>query len=363
MPGINLNLPIPSLSDTQTVVVTKIASALTSINTDLAAPVLASEMNINSGLNFNGNAALNLGYATFGGGTPGAVIPGAIYYNNGNWFLVDGTATIQITNAGALNFTLNGGIGGDYAAVSALLSYDNAGTRYRFFGSGGTTLVDLDARKLALNGTSAIVTLGVDAALLANKTINIKSLPAANVGLLAYDAAATALVDGATVAITASPTFTNSVTFNGGITVNGNIQANGLIKHGNYSKEVSLTTAPGEAISPIGVTYSTSGVLYTTWVSEPMTTQGLIVGDVIQSITIRLTKVGTNVTSLTLNKKPFNGANVQVQTTTSVTNGAQDLTLTIGSPVAIASRERWFLTVTAGNAGESVSAVTVAYTQ
>lgn len=363
MPGIDLNLPIPSLSDTQTIVVTKVAQALTAIDTDLAAPVLASEISITTGLEFNGNPALNVGYVTFGGGTPGATIPGAIFYNNGNWFLVDGTATIQITSAGALNLTLNGGIGGDYAAVSALLSYDNAGTRYRFFGAGGTPLVDLDARKLALNGTSAIVTFGVDNALIANKTINIKSLPAANVGLLAYDAAANALVDGSTVAITASPTFTNAVTFNGNITVNGNIQANGQIKHGTYSKEISLTAAPGLST---GVTYDGGGdgvSDFTIWVSEPFTAAGLIVGDIPQAIIIRTNKSNANSTSWTINRRPFNGAPVSVAAGNYSTSGVSDQTLTIGSPIAIVARERWYLQITAGSATETLTSCTLQYTQ
>lgn len=366
MPGIALNLPIPSLSDTQTVVVTKIAQALTAIENDLTPQVVPSEININSALNFNGNPALNVGYITMGGGTPGAVIPGAIYYNNGNWFLVDGTTTIQITSAGALNLTLNGGIGGDYAAVSALLSYDNAATRYRFFGAGGVTLVDLDARKIALNGASAIVTLGVDAALVANKTVNFKSLPTANVGLLAYDAAATAIVDGSSVAITASPTFTNLVTFNGGITVTGNITVNGLLKHGNYSKELSLTAAPGEAISPIGVTYSTAGAAYTTWVSECFTSAGLIVNDIPQSLIIRITKANANNTGWTVFRKPFNAANITVASGLINTIGTSDQTLTIGSPsvTAIAARERWYLSLSAGGGGpESISSCTLQYTQ
>lgn len=362
MPGINLNLPIPSLSDTQTVVVTKVAQALTAINTDLADPVLASEISITSGLNFGGNPALNVGYIAFGGGTPGAVIPGTIFYNNGNWFLVDGTTTIQITSAGALNLVLNGGIGGDYAAVSALLSYDNAGTRYRFFGAGGTTLVDLDSRKLALNGTNAIVTFGVDNALLANKTINIKSLPAANVGLLAYDAAANALVDGSTVAITASPTFTNAVTFNGNITVNGNIQANGQIKHGTYSKEISLTASPSGSNS---VTYDGNGVLdFVTWISEPFTTAGLIVGDIPQAIILRTIKSNANVTSWTIQRKPFDAAAIDVATGSYTTIGTSDQTLTIGSPVAIAAREKWYLILNGAAGGtDAITSMTLQYTQ
>jgi hypothetical protein len=357
MPGIDLNLPIPSLADTQTVVITKIAQALTAINADLAAKVLASEIDITSTLNFNGNAGQNVGYLTFGGGTPGAVIPGAIFYNNGEWFVVTATGTIQLTSAGALNFSLNGGIGGDYTGVAALVSYDNAGTRYRFFGAGGTTLVDLDARKLALNGTGAIVTLGVDAALVANKTVNFKSLPASNVGLLAFDAAANAIVDGSTVAITASPTFSNAVTFN------GNIQANGLIKHGNYSKELSLTAAFGEAISAGGITYGTGGVSYTTWVSEPFTSAGLIVNDIPQSITIRITKANANNTFWSINRKPFNGANVQIATGSIGTAGTTDQVLTIPSPVAIAARERWFFAITAGGSPETITSCTLQYSQ
>jgi len=359
MPGIELNLPIPSLSDTQTQVVTKTAQALTAIDADLAAPVLPSEININTALPFNGNAATNVGYITFGGGTPGGTIPGAIYYNNGEWFVVDSTGTIQITNGGQLNVAVNGGIGGDYIAVSALLSYNSAGSKYIFFGAGGSTIVDVDVRKVILEGTSATVTLGVDASLVANKVVNFKSLPTSGVGLVAYDSAATAIVDGSTVAITAATTFNGLVTLNGGY-----IGPN----HGSFTKEVPFTLGPGVTTANINTfDLITSTAAVWMWHSEPL---DVAVGDKITTVLARVVKP-TGVTTITVALKKRNsltGAITTIQTSSTPTGaGTYDVTISIGSPTAVAVRERWYIEVTGDGAsgfgtGEQIGGLSYTWT-
>lgn len=361
MPGINLNLPIPSLSDTQTIVITKIAQALTSINTDLTAQIIPSEISINSTLHYNGNGLDTLGFATFASIIPPAPLPGTLYYI-GEWFVTTPVGAIQLTNAGALNLSSVGGIGGDYSAVSALVSYDNANTRYRFFGGAGTSLVDLDARKLALEGSSAIVTFGVDPALVTNKTINIKALPTVGIGLIAYDATNTAIVDATATAITATTTFTADQIFN------GNITTNGLTKHTTaYSAELSLVPEytsgtyqyPNNSGASDAILQVSSKVGW-----QPLTSQGLRVNDKLQTAVLRVSKAAADTLTATIFKQVLGGAPVIIQQNTTTTIGTSDLIITVGVPVAIASRERWWieLSTTAGGTA-TVRGVTMTWTQ
>lgn len=346
MPGVDLNLPIPSIADTQTIVITKIAQALTLIEDDLTPQILPSEININSALDFGGNTALNVGYATFGGGAPSSTIPGAIYYNNGEWFLVDSIGAVQVTANGTLNLSVNGGIGGDYSAVSALVSYDNASSRYRFFGSGGLTLVDLDARNVTLNSTTRTVTLGVDAALSANKVVNFKSLPTVNIGLLAYDAASTAIVDGSTNPITAAATFNSTVTFNGAVALNAGFT------HGTFTQEIPFTLGPGcnnVAIGGFDAVNVIAAAAYT-WRSEPLP---LRVGEKILTCLARLTRSAVANINVAIKKRnSLTGAITTIQTA-AFAGATGDLTVTVGAPTAIVSRERWYIEITGGDGTSS----------
>lgn len=356
MPGVDLNLPIPSLSDTQTQVVTKTAQALTLIDADLAAAVLPSEININSALSFNGNPATNVGYVTLGGGTPGAVIPGTMYYNNGEWFLVDSTGTIQITSNGFINVSGTGGIGGDYIAVGALVSYNSAGSKYIFFGNGAVSIVDIDVRKVILEGAGpATVTIGVDASLVTNKVVNFKSLPTVNVGLLAYDAAAQAIVDGSTVAITQPTTFTGLTTFNGVPTFNAAANfAAGFTgtDHNTYTKEIPFTLGPTSNNVSLAATDQvlTSATGTWLWRSEPY---DLTVGEKVTSLLLRLSRAvgNANIAAAVKKRNVVTGAVTTVNSNTYTSTGAGDLTVTVASPTAIASRERWYAEVSGDTTG------------
>jgi hypothetical protein len=402
MPGINLNLPIPQLSDTQTVVITKVATALTAIQNDLTPNVTSSELNINAPLSFNGNPATNVGYVTMGGGSPSTAIPGTVYYTNGEWFLITGIGTIQLTNNGQINLSVNGGIGGDYGTAAALVAYDNAGTRYRFFGAGAVSLVDLDARKLVLEGTNATTTFATTA--LSNKTINILSVPTSGVGLLAYDASTNSLVDGATTPITSAPTFSGPLSFGAGITVigaiNGNISfpgnltfsgvnshtavntfssvtsLNGGISHTDtWASEVPFlfdfpsTVAP--AVNPVSVltnggslTVVNTASATNNWTSIPFTSCGMREGDILRSMMFSLIKPSGTTLNIDLKKIVVGSAPTTIQTfSTTLTGGPTDFLCTVTSPVAIAAREKWFFTVRFSAVSEQVVSANIRWTR
>lgn len=359
MPGVDLNLPIPALSDTQATVITKVAQALTAIENDLTPRVTSNEININTPLSFNGLGAENLGYATFNG-TPSSVVSGTIFFS-GEWFLVTAAGTIQLTNNGALNISIGGGIGGDYGAVSALVTYDNANTRYRFFGSSAASLVDLDARNFVSNGTLAKVTISVDPTFAVNRIFNFKSLPTSGIALLTYDSVSSSVTDGSAAPITANHTFSGVSTFT------GNIVANALIKHTAWSKELPFTSGPGSTnlanfAGPgvDGLAPATPGVAFT-WVSEPF---GLRKDDIVNSVVCRITKGSAGTTTLSIRKKDAAGTITTVESATSTSVGTGDITCTVAAPVAIGARERWFLQFdSTTSAADTITNASVSWTQ
>ena len=358
MPGVNLNLPIPSLADTQTQVVTKTAQALTLINTDLAAKVVSSEIDINANLGLNGFALTNVGSLQFSNSTVSA-LPGNIFYSNGEWFLVDSTGSVQITSNGAINLAVVGAIGGDYSTVNALLSYDSANTRYRFFGSGGTALVDTDARNYVANGAAAgKVTFGVDSSLATNITFNVKSVPTSNIGILGYDASVGAVVNGST--ITAPTTFSNTTTFG------STIVASGLIQHPAYTTEIPLfvgeETQTNVQTGATGLTGIVSGNV-SVWSSSPFGICGLRTNDIVQSVTVRFSKITTDVATVTIKKRTVGGVTSTVASTggSTTSSGSVDVTATISAPTAMLTRERWWVEL--GFKQATITAATVSWTQ
>lgn len=357
MPGINLNLPIPSLSDTQTQVVTKTAQALTLINSDLADKVTTAEININANLPFNGLAGVNIGYLQFADALP-PLAPGTLAYINGEWFMIDSTGSIKITSNGAINLAVVGAIGGDYSTAGALVSYDSANTRYRFFGSGAAALVDLDARNLALNVSTGKVIFGADSSVTGTVVFNVKSVPSSGTGLLGYDASIGAVVDGST--ITTSPTFTGQPVFTNNTTFNG------LIKHPAYTTEIpmfvgeetqtNVQTGAGQLTHIVSTNPSV-------WSSSPLGICGLRTNDIVQSVTVRMNKVTTALATVAIKKRAVGGSTTTVATTggTSTATGVVDITATVTSPTAIVTRERWWVEISFTNA--AITASTVSWTQ
>ncbi len=224
MPGVNLSLDLPQLSDPLATVVSKTAAALTAIQNDLTPKVTAGALNINAALPFNGNPATGLGSIQLSAGnTPTAA--GSIYYASGEFWAIDATGTIQLTSMGNLNAAGLAGIVGDYGGTNpARVTYVNASGQYQFTTAPGA-YADLVARSVILEGSAGSVQMGVDAALTGSKTANWKSLPSSGVSFLVYKASTGTIEDGAvtnvsnplvsTAAITAS-----ALKFTTGVQVN-----------------------------------------------------------------------------------------------------------------------------------------------
>lgn len=230
MIGTNPNLPLPQTTDTYSIAISKVAAWLSAIGVSLGDKATPGGLNINTALDFGGNAATNITSVQLASGnTPG--VPGSIFYYNGEFYAIDSTGTIQLTAAGQLNAASVGGIGGDYGGVNpAQVVYDNASGQYRFYTNGTLgTWADLAAAHLVLEGAAATVTLGVDAALNVARIINIKSLPSSGVGLLVYNSATSTIEDIAATSPTAI-SVTCPVTTTGNVTA-ADVKLTGVHTH------------------------------------------------------------------------------------------------------------------------------------
>lgn len=201
MPGVNLNLDLPSLSDSLATIVSKTAAALSAIQNDLTPKVTAGEININAALPFNGNAATGLGSVQLvSGNTPTAA--GSVYYLNGEFYAIDATGVIQLTLNGAINASGIGGIVGDYGGVNpARVTYVSASHQYQFTSSPGVwaTIV---AGNFILEGANGTVQLGVDNAITIAQQVNYKSFPTSGVSFMVFNGATSTIEDGGVTQVT-----------------------------------------------------------------------------------------------------------------------------------------------------------------
>lgn len=184
MPGIDLNLDLPELTDTYAEALAKTATALSAIEVDLAGLVTAGVLNINSTLSMGGQRVENVGGLHLDGGT--STVPGTLYMDEELWVMTDAGA-VQITNAGALDVASLGTIGGDYGSGDEAVTYDAASTEYRFK-SDASTWAFIKAAELVLTNGTGSVRFKVDPAITTARTFSIKELPASGISALVYDA-------------------------------------------------------------------------------------------------------------------------------------------------------------------------------
>lgn len=146
-------------------------------------------LNINAALSMVGHSLTNIGGLVL---AQSAASPG----NNTIWrktaddelYYTDSAArTIKITAAGVLNMSLVGGIGGDYAAASALVYYDDTAQAYRFLESSTTPPNSWSYIKAGgfdlyehISGTSSFIGLRVPAGFAGSYSLTLPAaLPAA----------------------------------------------------------------------------------------------------------------------------------------------------------------------------------------
>jgi hypothetical protein len=241
MPGLDLNLDLPSLTDTLADVVSKTATALAAIEDDLAGLITVGELDMNAALSMEGNAITDVGGLVLTSGNPGTA--GSVVYVGGEFYLVTPAGTVQITSGGALDAGSIGGITG--MSGGAAVEFDLASGEFRFYEDTGVR-ADLVADEVVLHGANGTVLLTVDDAIASARVVNFKSLPASGVSLLAYDAADSALVDAADQTITSDMTFSGELTL---ATI-----AVTTLKHAAFSRTfpAPLLCVPGAAGVTVG---------------------------------------------------------------------------------------------------------------
>ncbi len=348
MPGIDLNLTLPSLSENMAVNIARIATALSAIEDDLAGLITSSEININAALSFNGAAATNLGSVQLvAGNAPTAA--GSIYYSGGEFYVIDSTGVIQLTQLGALKVTGAGGIIGDYGNGAESVYYDNASQEFRFTSSTGVW-ADLVADDVVLMGANGSVRLGTAAGITSARSFLFNTLPAAGIRLLAYNASGSTVEDASTVTLGGNYTFAEIVTVGslvvavGSATVAGNVVATGNVTGANltatadykhtYQKSRVVPVQWGFKFDGQWQNYS-SGTQVTTLGSptaEFRIPGGLVQGDRPKVVKVRYTKINASQMVVAV----YQGG-VHVQTETTTASGTGTVTVTIATPLALAA--------------------------
>ncbi len=206
MPGLDLNLDLPTLADTFADIVSKLVVAIDAIETDLAARVTAGELDITTALSMGGAPLINVGGVRLNGGVSTTV--GTIYMDGADLHVVTALGDVQLTAGGAIDVAALGTIGGDYGGANpAAVVYDDTSGEYRFTEE-TSVWADLVADDLVLHGTAGSVRLGVDDALTGAKTVLFKALPASGVSGMVYNVATTGIEDGAVTRETNTHLFT-----------------------------------------------------------------------------------------------------------------------------------------------------------
>jgi hypothetical protein len=189
---------------------------------------------INADLSF-GAFALTLAKAiTFSPVAPASMTSysNALYTSStdNNLYFRNSTGTnVQVTSGSTLNISIVGGIGGDYASVSALFSYEDSTRRYLAQQQGsprpwaGFATADIDLYQKAIS-ISNKVTLKSPNALAASYNVIFPAAAAAgNASVLTIDSTGQMRNDGVL-----------------GTNINLQLQGTGYIKQGSHSRQVQL---------------------------------------------------------------------------------------------------------------------------
>lgn len=350
MPGVDLNLSLPSLSDPFSTILSKTLVALAAIEDDLAGKIVSSEIDINASLSMAGNALTSIGsLLLLGGNAPTAA--GSVYYSNGEFYMIDATGVIQITSNGSLNTAAVGTIVGDYGGVNpARVSYNDASGEYRFTEDTGIW-ADLVADDLVLNGTAGSVRFGVDASVTTARQFLVKDIPTSGVSCLVYDASTSTLESAENKRITNDTKATK-------------IEVSGDYAHtAEFSRRMGFHDFAVDALTTPPIVRA--GTL--TWQASSSSDNiqaylPLRKGDRLKSIKFRLEKYAGNSTEIRAHLLSSTDILVSTLATGSVSSvGTNDFTLTVGSPVALGVEQVVNLVFTGANVQDRLSLLTITW--
>ena len=321
--GDTFSTSVPTVGTAGPGFATDINAILTECISRLSSKVPLSSILFNADLDLGGQSLLNTAGVTFtqlGGAPSGAPFARAASFNN-DFYWVNPSGAVQITTGGTLNSASIGGITGAYGGANpAQFRYDNVNSRYDAYANFGTNTwayVRALGFDIAAGATSAVFARLAFAGV-ANRTYTLPAAPAsAGDRPLYMDTSGNITVGHGTKTYAYSAA--GSTIEQLGIGTNGNIV---------YSTPGSGWTTTGGASSPVS-----KGV------------DGLLVGFSITSFTLNL-RAKTNATACNLffYKQPPGGvAAVLLGTATTTALGAQNVTVTLGSPEVVAANTTYHM--------------------
>lgn len=297
-------------------------------------------------------------------------------------FLDASARDVKLTNGGAINVSLVGGIGGDYSSVSALLSFDDATDSYWLQQQGSprpwarARVGDVDIYETAASIVNR-VRLSSPAALAASYALTFPAALPGSTSVLQVSSAG---------AITASNTIANAVTMSSTATVGSTLGVTGLItatagltaavnqhltvsgtgrlKHG--AMELVVPAADFQALTP-GSTEALNSNGYWVFAAPPNDTVEapvrLPVGARILSVTWSANNGGSG-SSFTLNLKKRTNAGV-TSTVDGGTAGGSGTGFTTFARSSInatlATGEAWWLEFQAGATAHQMASAAISY--
>lgn len=380
MPGTPLNLDLPLLSDTMSVLAAKTAAALDAIQNDLAPLITSAEINVNAPLSLGGNALTEATSLQLSAGDVVNATPGTIFYYSGEFWMVDAAGTpIQITANGLVNIGGTGGFNGDYVASNPTgASYDLASGQFRFTKSAGVWADMSFANAVLNNSGTGSVSIGVDSAITTGRTINVKALPVAGVSGLVYSGSTSTIEDSAVTretnthlftAINASGTATVNVLSATAITASTTVVATGDVTaadlHHTAEWEIQVPYFPLMAagniqlpnISTVIQHLKSSNVSWD-WYGCPI--QGLRVGDHLKRLTMKIVTHGTSTVVVNVWRAVAGSLTLVSMDTWNVAPGsAGTFTHTFGSPITVGTGQSFFLEVNGSATGEEISPISL----
>ncbi len=348
MPGIDLNLDLPTLADPLVDVVSKLTTAISTIEDDLADQITSGEIDINATLSANGQALINVGGLQLAGGV--STTTGTLYTDGQDLFYRSAAGTVQITAAGAIDVASLGTIGGDYGAGTALVTYDLASQEYRFFHDPANTYADLVADDMVVMTSfgGGSVRIGSDPTITTARSFIFKDLPTAGISCLVYDATTSTVEDAQTSRITNDVKVTT-------LNASGNVTANDS-KH-VIERVRKLHPAQGwVSTGTVTKTASLYGLVQFTVIGDGIYSipAGLSSGDRAKIVHMRLNKSSGGDITVEVWRVGYLETGTLIQSFTYSTAGIGNITCTITTPVTLADGEDIVVVVTCAAVGDQI---------
>lgn len=195
-------------------------------------PITPDAISINKDLAMGGNSLTGIDSLDFNtlSGAIGSRVR-TLYWSGGDLYARNASGqTIRITNGGALDLSLVGGIGGDYTTTDAEVEYDFTNDRYKFLSDASPETYSKVTAAVAqlINGVYAMNV--VAPTLAANRTITLPQYAPSGQRLLQIDSSGVITPDNAV---------DEALTLNGAVTASDLTVTSGDMKHGERTKWIA----------------------------------------------------------------------------------------------------------------------------